>query len=148
MMVVAAARNAGLKGANTTEVDPDTKHPVIATMEDQKGKENTGGTMRLGNYACHLAEGSLARGLYGQADILERHRHRYEATASYVKDYEKWGIRATGINPDNGLVEVIEGVGHPFLLASQYHPEFKSRPHATHPMFRGFIASLLQNTAK
>jgi CTP synthase len=142
MMVAAAARNAGLKGANTTEVDPDTQYPVIATMEDQKGKENTGGTMRLGNYACHLAEGSLAHRLYGQADILERHRHRYEATASYVKDYESWGIRATGINPDNGLVEVIEGVDHPFLLASQYHPELKSRPQAAHPMFRGFIAAL------
>lgn len=144
MMVIAAARLAGLEGANTTEVDPATKHPVIATMEDQAGKENTGGTMRLGNYACRFSEGSLAATLYGTQDIQERHRHRYEATAKYVGKYEKWGIRATGINPDNGLVEVIEGVDHPFLLASQYHPEFKSRPNHAHPMFSGFVASLLQ----
>lgn len=142
MMVIAAARQAGLEGANTTEVDAETPYPVIATMEDQKGKENTGGTMRLGNYACHLADGSLARRLYGQADILERHRHRYEATAAFVKQYETWGLRASGINPDNGLVEIIEGIDHPFLLASQFHPEFKSRPNVAHPMFRGFIASL------
>ena len=144
MMVVAAARLGGLKDANTTEVNPTTKHPVIDTMEGQKGKENTGGTMRLGNYACHFEAGSLAAKLYGTQDILERHRHRYEAMAKYVDDYESWGIRATGINPDNGLVEVIEGADHPFLLASQYHPEFKSRPNVAHPMFRGFIASLLK----
>jgi len=144
MMVVAAARLHGLDGANTTEVDASTKHPVIDTMDGQKGLENTGGTMRLGNYACHFAKDSLAAKLYGTQDIQERHRHRYEANAKYVPEYEKWGIRASGINPDNGLVEVIEGVDHPFLLASQYHPEFKSRPNAAHPMFQGFIASLLQ----
>jgi len=148
MMIIAAARNAGLVGANTTEVDPKTKYPVIATMEGQEGKENTGGTMRLGNYACHFAKKSLAAKLYGEQDILERHRHRYEANSKYVGLYESWGIRASGINPDNGLVEVIEGINHPFLLASQYHPEFKSRPNAAHPMFRGFIASLLQNSAE
>ncbi|MEO6761871.1 MAG: CTP synthase [Candidatus Saccharimonadales bacterium] len=147
MMVVAAAREAGLYGANTTEVNPDTKYPVIATMEDQKGKENTGGTMRLGDYACKLADGSLARKLYGQKDIVERHRHRYEATAKYVSDYEKWGLRASGMNPDNGLVEIIEGVNHPFLIASQFHPELKSRPNRPHPMFKGFITSL-KNVAK
>jgi CTP synthase len=144
MMVIAAARSAGLTGANTTEVNPDTKYPVIDTMEGQKGLESTGGTMRLGNYACHFEKNSLAAKLYGTGDIQERHRHRYEATAKYVKNYEKWGLRASGINPDNGLVEVIEGVDHPFLLASQYHPEFKSRPQRAHPMFRGFIASLLK----
>ena len=143
MMVIAAARLGGLKGANTTEVDPDTLYPVIDTMDDQKGKENTGGTMRLGNYACHFAADSLAAKLYGTQDILERHRHRYEAMAKYVPDYESWGIRAVGINPDNGLVEVIEGIDHPFLMASQYHPEFKSRPNHAHPMFRGFIASMV-----
>ena len=144
MMVIAAARLHGLEGANTTEVNPDTQHPVIDTMDGQKGLENTGGTMRLGNYACRFEPGSLAAKLYGSTTIYERHRHRYEATAKYVPEYGKWGIRASGINPDNGLVEVIEGVDHPFLLASQYHPEFKSRPNAAHPMFRGFIASLLQ----
>lgn len=143
MMVIAAARNAGLKDANTTEVNPETTNPVIATMEGQEGKENTGGTMRLGNYACHFSEGTLAAKLYGTQDVLERHRHRFEANAKFVDDYEKWGIRASGMNPDNGLVEVIEGVDHPFLLASQYHPEFKSRPNVPHPMFRGFIKALL-----
>jgi CTP synthase len=142
MMVIAAARAHGLDGANTAEVDPNTPHPVIATMDGQEGKENTGGTMRLGDYACHFTEGSMAAKLYGTQDILERHRHRYEATAKYVPKYESWGIRASGINPDNGLVEVIEGIDHPFLLASQYHPEFKSRPERAHPMFRGFIAAL------
>lgn len=144
MMVVAAARLGGLKGANTTEVDPDTPNAVIDTMNGQRGLENTGGTMRLGDYACHFEAKSLAARLYGVQDIVERHRHRYEAASKYVADYEKWGIRASGINPDNGLVEVIEGVDHPFLLASQYHPEFKSRPNRAHPMFRGFIAALLQ----
>ena len=143
MMVIAAARSNGLQGANTTEVDPDTKYPVIDILHGQKGLENTGGTLRLGNYACHFAKDSLAAKLYGSQDILERHRHRWEANAKYVADYESWGIRAVGINPDNGLVEVIEGIDHPFLMASQYHPEFKSRPNRAHPMFRGFIASML-----
>jgi CTP synthase len=143
MMVIAAARSGGLADAHTTEVNPDTKNPVIATMDGQQGKENTGGTMRLGNYACHFAKDSLAAKLYGTQDILERHRHRYEATGTYVGSYVGWGIRASGINPDNGLVEVIEGVDHPFLIASQYHPEFKSRPNAAHPMFRGFIKALV-----
>ncbi|PID31021.1 CTP synthetase [Candidatus Saccharibacteria bacterium] len=142
MMVIAAARNAGRDDANTTEVNPETSTPVIDTMQGQKGKENTGGTMRLGDYACHFAADSLAAKLYGTQDIVERHRHRYEAMAEYVPDYESWGIRASGMNPDNGLVEVIEGVDHPFLIASQYHPEFKSRPNRPHPMFKGFVAAL------
>lgn len=142
MAVIAAARRAGLSGANTTEVDPQTKYPVITTMDGQQGLESTGGTMRLGNYACHFAPDSLAAKLYGTTDIVERHRHRYEANVDYVKEYEAWGIRAAGMNPDNGLVEVIEGIDHPFFMASQYHPEFKSRPNRAHPMFVGFIAAL------
>jgi CTP synthase len=143
MMVIAAARLGGLEGANTTEVNPDTPHAVIDTMEGQEGKQNTGGTMRLGDYACHFEKGSLAARLYDTQDIVERHRHRFEAMAKYVPAYESWGIRATGINPDNGLVEVIEGVDHPYLIASQYHPEFKSRPNRAHPMFDGLIAAIL-----
>ena len=142
MMVIAAARLHGYADANTTEVNPKTAAAVIDTMAGQKGKENTGGTMRLGDYACHFDAGSLAAKLYGTQDIVERHRHRYEAMGKYVDEYENWGIRASGMNPDNGLVEVIEGVDHPFLMASQYHPEFKSRPNHPHPMFHGFIASL------
>jgi CTP synthase len=144
MMVVAAARLGGLKDANTAEVNPNTPYAVIDILHGQKGLENTGGTLRLGDYACHFAKDSLAARLYGSEDIVERHRHRYEAMAKYVPDYESWGIRASGINPDNGLVEVIEGIDHPFLVASQYHPEFKSRPNVPHPLFKGFVASLLQ----
>lgn len=144
MAVIAAARAKGLADANTTEVDPVTTNPVITTMEDQKGKENTGGTMRLGDYDCDLAKGSLARKVYGSEKIVERHRHRYECNPKYVGNYESWGIRAVGTNPQTGLVEVIEGVDHPFFMASQFHPEFKSRPTRPHPMFDGFIKSLLQ----
>lgn len=143
MAVIAAARKAGLADANTTEVNPTTSNPVIATMDGQQGLESTGGTMRLGNYACHFAKDSLAAKLYGTTDIVERHRHRYEANSAYIDQYETWGIRAVGINPDNKLVEVIEAVNHPFMIASQYHPEFRSRPNRAHPLFRGFIAAAL-----
>jgi CTP synthase len=146
--LIAAARRAGLKKANSTEFNPEALDKVVLTMADQKGKENTGGTMRLGDYACHLSDGSLAASLYAKKDIIERHRHRYEANNKYRDQYASWGIRASGINPDNGLVEVIEGIDHPFLLASQFHPEFKSRPTKPHPMFEGFIKSLLQKKAK
>lgn len=148
MALIAAARNAGLNDANTTEVDPDSSAPVITTMDGQQGKENTGGTMRLGDYACDLQPGSLAAKIYGTKHIVERHRHRYEANPLYQGQYEAWGIRASGINPDNNLVEVIEGIDHPFLVASQFHPEFKSRPNRAHPMFDGFVKSLLQKYQK
>ncbi len=143
MLLIAAARRAGLKDAHTTEVDKATSSPVITTMNGQEGKESTGGTMRLGNYDCILAEDSLGARVYGTSRITERHRHRYEANPAYQDQYESWGIRASGINPDNHLVEVIEGIDHPFMLASQFHPEFKSRPNRAHPMFDGFIRSLL-----
>lgn len=140
--VIAAARRAGLKDANSTEFNPNTKSPVISTMDDQLGKEGTGGTMRLGNYPCHFEKGSLAYKCYDAKDIDERHRHRYEANNDFVDKYESWGISPTGKSPDGNLVEVIEAVDHPFFLASQYHPEFKSRPNRPHPMFHGFIKSL------
>lgn len=144
MAVIAAARSAGLKDANTTEVEPDTADPVITTMEGQQGKESTGGTMRLGDYNCDLVADSLAAKTYGAERIVERHRHRFECNPKYLDKYESWGLRASGINPDNKLVEVIEAVDHPFFLASQFHPEFKSRPNRAHPMFAGFIDSLLK----
>ncbi len=140
--VIAAARNAGLTDANSKEFDPKSKDLVVTTMDGQEGKENTGGTMRLGNYDCSLAEGSLARKLYGKDLIAERHRHRYECNNDYRDQYESWGIRASGVSPDKHLVEIIEGIDHPFFLASQFHPEFKSRPNRPHPMFSGFISSL------
>ncbi len=143
MAVIGAARNAGLDGANTTELEPDAKHPVINTMNDQKGKENTGGTMRLGDYVCDIESDSLSAKLYGTTEVVERHRHRWECNNAYRDQYESWGIRAVGLSPDGKLVEMIEGIDHPFFVASQFHPEFKSRPARAHPMFKGFIASLL-----
>jgi CTP synthase len=144
MGVVAAARNAGIAEATTEELDATSAHRVIHTMADQKGKENTGGTMRLGDYPCVLAKDSKAAKVYGAKEIIERHRHRYECNNDYRDQYEKWGIRAVGLSPNGHLVEIIEGIDHPFFMASQFHPEFKSRPNRAHPMFKGFVASLLQ----
>ena len=148
MAVIAAARNGGLEDATSGEMDADAPHKVIHTMEDQKGKENTGGTMRLGDYPCKIAADSLAAQAYAATDIVERHRHRYECNNEYRDQYEKWGIRACGLSPDGHLVEMIEGIGHPFFMASQFHPEFKSRPNRPHPMFDGFVRSLLQKTGE
>lgn len=141
--VIAAARNTGLKDATSLELDKDAKNPVIATMSDQKGKENTGGTMRLGEYPCEIQKGTLAYKVYGKKMIGERHRHRYEANNKYRDQYDAWGIVASGVSPDGKLVELIEAKDHPFFLASQFHPEFKSRPNRPHPMFAGFIDSLV-----
>lgn len=146
MGVIAAARNAGLKDASSRELNPKSRHLVIDTMPDQVGKENTGGTMRLGNYPCVLTKDSLAAKLYKSNKTTERHRHRYECNNQYRKDYEKWGIRAVGTSPGGELVEVIEGINHPFFLASQFHPEFCSRPNRPHPMFTGFIAALITDS--
>ncbi|GAC1387161.1 MAG: CTP synthase [Candidatus Saccharimonadales bacterium] len=147
MAVIAAARSGGLAGATTAEIDDSSKYQVIHTMPDQKGKENTGGSMRLGNYECELTKNSIVAKVYGTTRILERHRHRYECNNSYRDQYEKWGIRAVGINPANDLVEVIEGINHPYFVASQFHPEFKSRPNRPHPMFVGFIKAVSKHAA-
>ncbi|MCA9332781.1 CTP synthase [Candidatus Saccharibacteria bacterium] len=144
MAVVAAARNAGISDASTPELEDNSNNLVINTMTDQKGMENTGGTMRLGDYPCKLARGTKAEKIFGSKQITERHRHRYECNNEYRKFYEKWGIIASGTSPDDSLVEIIEAINHPFFLASQFHPEFKSRPTKPHPMFDGFIKSLLQ----
>ena len=141
--VIAAARNAGISDANSAEFDPQSSNLVIHTMVDQTGKENTGGTMRLGDYPCVLQKGSKAAKLYGTQKITERHRHRYEANNAYVGQYETWGIKAVGKSPSNELVEIIEGVDHPYFVASQFHPEFLSRPNVPHPMFTGFIKALV-----
>jgi CTP synthase len=143
MGVIAAARNAGLKDATTEELDPEAEHQVISTMADQKGKENTGGTMRLGDYPCVIAKDSKAAKAYGTTNIVERHRHRFECNNEYRDQYEAWGIRAVGLSPGGHLVEMIEGIDHPYFVASQFHPEFKSRPDRPHPMFDGFIAACL-----
>jgi len=141
--VIAAARLAGVESAHTTEIDPKTSDPVISTMEDQKGKEATGGTMRLGNYNCAIVKGSLAAKVYGKSTVTERHRHRYECNNSYRDNYEQWGIKVAGLSPDGELVEMVEAIDHPFFLSAQSHPEFNSRPNNPQPMFAGFIKSLV-----
>lgn len=140
--LIASARRAGLKNANSKEFADNDVPLVINTMDDQKGKEGTGGTMRLGDYPCVIEKGSLAEKCYKKTKIVERHRHRYEANNDYRDQYERWGIIASGKSPDGKLVEIIEATNHPFFLASQFHPEFKSRPNRPHPMFDGFIKSL------
>lgn len=139
MAVIAAARNSGLKQATTFELDPKSEYKVIDSMADQVGKEMTGGTMRLGNYNCKVQKGTLAYKVYMTDKIIERHRHRGECSDKFISEFSKWGIKASGINPDNNLVEIIEGTNNRFFLASQFHPEFKSRPTKAHPMFDGFI---------
>jgi CTP synthase len=143
MAVIAAARNAGVVDATTFELNPDSEHVVIETMADQIDKHMTGGTMRLGDYDCVLEKNSLAAKVYDTTKTVERHRHRGECNNKYRDQYESWGIKASGINPENNLVEIIECIDHPFLLASQFHPEFKSRPNRPHPMFNGFIQAIL-----
>ena len=142
--VIEFARNAcGLDDANSSEFDATTPHPVIDLMPDQKDILNMGGTMRLGVWACKLEEGSLARQLYGESVVLERHRHRYEVNNRYRRPMEDAGMRFSGTTIEGRLVEIIEIPSHPFFLASQFHPEFKSRPTRAHPMFYGFVGAAL-----
>lgn len=141
--IIAMARRAGLVKANSTEFNPDTPHPVISTMAEQIGKENTGGTMRLGDWTCVLSAGSKARKIYGQGEIVERHRHRYEANNDYRDQYESWGLKISGTSPDGKLVEMIEAIDHPFFVGTQAHPEFRSRPNRPHPLYTAFIKASL-----
>jgi CTP synthase len=114
-------------------------------MEDQKATTIKGGTMRLGAFACQLEPGSLAAQLYGKTDIRERHRHRYEFNSVYRDAFEKAGLKATGCNPETGLVEVVELPTHPFFIGTQFHPEYKSTPENPHPLFVGLVKAALQN---
>ena len=144
MCVVEFARDVlGWKDAASTEVDVHTEHPVIDMMEDQKKTTIKGGTMRLGAYACHLEPGSLAASLYESTEISERHRHRYEFNSKYLDDFTKAGLKATGRNPDTGLVEVVELPEHPFFIGVQFHPEYKSTPEDPHPLFKGLVKAAL-----
>ena len=122
---------------------PETPHPVIALMEDQQGVEEKGGTMRLGAYPCVLAEDSLSREAYGTPEISERHRHRFEFNNAYRAQLEEKGMRIAGTSPDDQLVEIVEIEDHPWFVASQFHPELKSRPNHPHPLFAGFIRAAL-----
>jgi len=142
---------AGLTDANSTEFDPATSHPVIATMADQEdvvaGERDMGGTMRLGLYPAVLAEGSLARELYGSGEVAERHRHRYEVNNAYRPALEEAGMRCSGLSPDGRLVEFVElsRKVHPYFVATQAHPEFLSRPTRPHPLFTGLVSAALEH---
>jgi len=151
-VAIEVARNvAGLAGANSTEFDPATPYPVIATMADQEdvvaGERDMGGTMRLGLYPAVLAEGSLIRRLYGAEMVEERHRHRYEVNNAYRDVLEQAGLRCSGLSPDGRLVEFVELPReiHPYLVATQAHPEFLSRPTRPHPLFSGLVAAALEH---
>ncbi|NIZ46867.1 CTP synthase [Entomospira nematocerorum] len=139
----------GLSDAHSTEFDQHTDHPIIDIMEEQKKQYQLGGTMRLGSFHTVLAEDSLAYTLYGSKDIQERHRHRYEFNNVYRKQFEEAGMRFSGINPELNLVEIMEIPSHKWFLAGQFHPEFKSKPFAAHPLFKGFVdASLAEKLAR
>jgi CTP synthase len=146
MAVVEFARNVcGLERANSTEFDLQTAHPVIHLMEEQKAIDTKGGTMRLGSYPCVLQNETLAAKLYGREKISERHRHRYEFNNNYRAEFGARGMVLSGVSPDGALVEIVELRGHPWFLGCQFHPEFKSRPMDSHPLFRGFVEAALQN---
>ena len=144
MAVIEFSRHVcGLDRANSAEVDSDTPHPVIHLMTTQKSIDKKGGTMRLGAYACNLADGSVAAKVYGKKKISERHRHRYEFNNAYRETIESHGMRLSGLSPDGELVEVVEIGDHPWFVGCQFHPEFKSKPLDCHPLFRGFIRAAL-----
>jgi CTP synthase len=140
MAVIEFARNVlGIKDANSTEMEPDTESPVIDMMEEQKKITMKGGTMRLGSYPCDIKENTLASEIYGVTQICERHRHRWEFNNAYLDQFQAMGMMASGINPDTGLVEIIELSDHPFFIGVQYHPELKSTVENPQPIFVGFI---------
>ena len=143
--VIELARHvAGLAGANSAEFDPATPHPVIHLMADQEGVADKGGTMRLGAYPCRIQDGTLAQKAYGVHEVQERHRHRYEFNNAYRETLTKHGLVLSGLSPDGRLVEIVELPGHPWFLATQFHPEFMSRPHHPHPLFSSFVAAALR----
>lgn len=143
--VIEYARNVGLlQEANSSEFNGETPHPVIDLLPGQRQVTEKGATMRLGAYPCRLTVGSLAYEAYGQEEISERHRHRYEFNNAYREVLQKGGLKITGTSPDGGLVEIVEIEGHPWFLGCQFHPEFKSRPTEPHPLFRGFIQAALK----
>ncbi len=135
----------GLEGANSSEFDRRSPHPVICMLEEQKTVTVKGGTMRLGSYPCDLRPGTTAAKLYGQATVQERHRHRYEFNPEYREILEKAGLLVSGTSPDGQLAEIIENQSHPFFIASQFHPEFLSKPTRPHPLFVGFVAAALEH---
>ncbi|HEY6476991.1 MAG TPA: CTP synthase [Polyangia bacterium] len=143
--VIEFARNVtGLKGANSTEFDPKAAFPVVDFLPEQRTITEKGATMRLGAYPCVLAPGSKAAAAYGAAEITERHRHRYEVNNDFREALTGRGMLISGLSPDKRLVEMVELPGHPYFVGCQFHPEFKSRPQAPHPLFQAFVAAALR----
>ena len=137
--VIAAARRGGLSQANSTEFDESTAEDVVYIMEGQQGKESTGGTLRLGDYAATLKARSKLADVYGATDVIERHRHRYEVNQKFIREIEAGGLTIAGTSADGALVEFVEATEHPYFVATQAHPEFKSRPFRAHPLFAGLL---------
>jgi CTP synthase len=131
----------GLSDADSTECNPDTPHNVIYKLRDLLGVDDLGGTMRLGSYECDITPGSLAHRIYGTTRIQERHRHRYEFNCLYEKTVSEGGLMISGRSPDGKFVEIVELPGHPWYVAVQFHPEFKSKPLAPHPLFASFVGA-------
>ena len=145
LAIVEYARHvAGLEDAHSIELDPNTPYPVIALMPDQNGVEDIGGTLRLGSCPCILNKESKAYALYGSSEIHERHRHRYEVNNDYRSVLTGHGMMLSGLSPDGRIVEMIELIEHPFFIATQAHPELKSRPNRPHPLFKGFVEAALK----
>ncbi|MBE0478129.1 CTP synthase [Candidatus Aerophobetes bacterium] len=145
--VIEFARNvANLKGANSTEFDSNTPYPVIDLLPEQRKIKDRGGTMRLGEYECRLEEGSLSWSAYQRSLVYERHRHRYEFNNKYKDILKKAGLRIAGMYPEKNLVEIIELTNHPWFVATQFHPEYNSKPQSPHPLFRDFVKAAMQKT--
>ena len=138
----------GLKGANSTEFDANTPHPVISLLAEQRKIKQLGGTMRLGAQPCQLRKGTLARQLYRESRVSERHRHRYEFNAGYRDSFARAGMIISGYLPGKRLAEIVEIPGHPWFIGCQFHPELKSKPDRCHPLFRAFVKAALQRTQK
>ena len=146
MAVVEFCRNVlGLEDANSAEFSETTKNPVIHIMEHQKNITEKGGTMRLGAYPCTIKKDTLAYKIYGKENISERHRHRFEYNNDYKERLEKAGLIASGTSPDGSLVEIVEYINHPFFIAGQFHPEFKSRPDKPAPLFKALVKAAKEN---
>lgn len=141
--VIAAARKAGLEDANSTEFNPQTPHDVVYIMEGQQGKESTGGTLRLGDYPAVFKADSKTAKTYQATEVTERHRHRYEVNQNFIQDIERGGLTISGTSPDGTLVEFVEARDHPYFVATQAHPEFRSRPFRAHPLFVGLLRAVI-----
>ena len=142
--VIEYGRNVlNLNNAHSTEINPETPHPVIDIMEEQKSITEKGGTMRLGAYPCQIEDDSLAKDIYRQKLISERHRHRFEFNNHYLEQYQNGGMRTSGINPESKLVEIVEIPEHPFFIGVQFHPEYKSTVANPQPLFVGFVKAAL-----